>query len=134
MKSNKKTEVEGPNTPTSNIEDEEDDENENTTLQERDRGRAAGEFIHPVTVELVFDDGETIRHQWDGRSRWKKFIEIRPAKLVSAEVDPDNLLILDVDQLNNSIRLEKSAQPATKMITHLVFWLQNVLQLSAMVG
>ncbi len=93
-----------------------------------------GEFVHPVTVELVFDDGETLRHEWDGRSRWKKFVEIRPAKLVSAEVDPDNLLILDVDQLNNSIRLEKAHRPAAKMITHLVFWLQNVFQLTAMVG
>ena len=93
-----------------------------------------GEFMHPVNIELVFDDGETVRHRWDGRSRWKKYIEIRPSKLVSAEVDPDQLLFLDVDQLNNSIRLETSVQPVTKMITHLIFWLQNVLQLTAMVG
>jgi hypothetical protein len=93
-----------------------------------------GEFIHPVTVELVFDDGETIRHQWDGRSRWKKYVEVRPEKLVSAEVDPDHLLTLDVDPLNNSKRLEHNRKPAAKMITHLIFWLQNVLNLTSMVG
>ena len=89
-----------------------------------------GEFVHPVTVELVFDDGEVLRHEWDGRSRWKKYVEIRPAKLVSAEVDPDNLMILDVDPLNNSRRLEADRRSAAKMITHLVFWLQNIFQLT----
>ncbi|MEJ2189816.1 MAG: M1 family metallopeptidase, partial [Acidobacteriota bacterium] len=93
-----------------------------------------GDFIHPVTVELVFDDGETFRYQWDGRSRWQKIVEVRPAKLVSAEVDPDHLMELDVDPLNNSIRLEKDRRPAAQMIDSLVFWLQNVFQLTSMVG
>jgi len=93
-----------------------------------------GEFIHPVTIEFVFEDGEAIRHDLDGRSRWKKYVEVRQAKLVSAEVDPDHLLALDVDPLNNSIRLKKNRKPAAKMITHLVFWLQNLFQLTSMVG
>ncbi len=93
-----------------------------------------GEFVHPVTVELVFDDGEKLRYEWDGRSRWKKYVEIRPAKLVSAEVDPEHHMMLDVDQLNNSIRLEKDQKPAAKMVAHFVFWIQNLLQLTAMVG
>jgi hypothetical protein len=93
-----------------------------------------GQFVHPVTVELVFEDGENMRHQWDGRARWKKYVVIRPAKLVSAEIDPDHLLALDIDPLNNSRRLEKNRKPAAKMITHLVFWLQNLFQLTSMVG
>jgi len=93
-----------------------------------------GDFIHPVKVELVFDDGETLRYQWDGRSRWQKIVEVRPAKLVSAEVDPDHLMELDVDPLNNSIRLEKDRRPAAGMIDSMVFWLQNVFQLTSMVG
>ena len=93
-----------------------------------------GEFIHPVTIEFVFEDGESVRYEWDGRSRWKKYVEVRQAKLVSAEVDPDHLLALDVDPLNNSIRLKKNRKPAAKMITHLVFWLQNLFQLTSMVG
>jgi hypothetical protein len=93
-----------------------------------------GDFIHPVTVELVFDDGEIFRYQWDGRSRWQKIVEVRRAKLVSAEVDPDNLMVLDVDPLNNSIRLETDRRPAAQMIDSLVFWLQNVFQLTSMVG
>jgi hypothetical protein len=93
-----------------------------------------GEFIHPVTVALVFEDGETVRHQWDGRSRWKKYVEIRDSKLMTAVIDPDHRLVLDVDPLNNSIRIERDSKATAKMVTHLVFWLQNVLQLTSLVG
>jgi len=93
-----------------------------------------GDFVHPVTVELVYEDGEKIRHHWDGQDRWVRYREIRPAKLVSAEVDPDHLLILDVDRLNNSRRLEPNRLPAAKMAGHLVFWLQNLFELLSIVG
>jgi hypothetical protein len=43
-------------------------------------------------------------------------------------------MVLDVDQLNNSIRLDKDQKPAAKMVTHLIFWLQNAFQLTSMVG
>jgi hypothetical protein len=112
--------------------DDDDDENElyrTEVIVER-----RGEFIHPVTVELVFADGERQRHQWDGSSRWVRYLETRSAKLVSAEVDPDHLMVLDIDPLNNSIRLETDKAPATKMVAHLVFWLQNLFELTAMVG
>lgn len=118
--------------------DEDDDNDDSDDEEEFYRTEVVverrGEFIHPVTIEFVFEDGESVRHEWDGRTRWKKYLEIRQAKLVSAEVDPDHLLALDVDRLNNSIRLKKNRKPAAKMITHLVFWLQNVFQLTSMVG
>jgi len=111
----------------------ETDDNENMYRSEVFVERK-GEFIHPVTVELRFEDGETLRYQWDGRSRWKKYVEIRPSKLCTAVVDPDNLLALDVDPINNSYRLEREKASVAKMVTHAVFWLQNILQLTAMVG
>jgi hypothetical protein len=111
-------------------EDSSDDERYRTEVVVERRG----EFIHPVTVELVFENGESVRYPWDGRARWKKFTEVRSSKLVSAEVDPDDLLALDVDQLNDSIRLENDGRPTAKMISHLVFWLQNLFQMAAAVG
>ncbi len=111
-------------------EDEADEESYRTEVIVERRG----EFIHPVTVELVFEDGERTRHEWDGASRWIRYVETRPSKLVSAEVDPDHLLDLDIDPLNNSIRLESAEAPASKMVAHLVFWLQNLFELTAIVG
>ncbi len=94
----------------------------------------AGEFVHPVTIELVFDDGERVRRLWNGRSRWYRIVEERPAKLVSAEVDPDHVMVLDVDPLNNSRRLEQNRGPAAKVLTHMLFWLQNLFELTAFAG
>ena len=93
-----------------------------------------GEFIHPVTIELVFDDGERIRHEWNGRSRWFRIVDERPAKLVSAEVDPDHVMVLDVDPLNNSRRLEPNRGPTAKVLVHMLFWLQNLFELTSFAG
>jgi hypothetical protein len=93
-----------------------------------------GEFVHPVTVELVFADGETLRREWDGRDRWLRIVEERPAKLVSVEVDPERLMVLDVDPLNNSRRLEPDRRPAAKILVHMMFWLQNLFELTSIVG
>ncbi len=93
-----------------------------------------GEFKHPVTIELVFDDDERIRHQWDGQDKWTKILEIRPAKLLWAEVDPDHLMVLDVDPLNNSYRLEHDSTPARKILVNLSFWFQNFFELTSILG
>lgn len=110
------------------------DDDEDTAYRTEVTVERRGELVHPVTVELVFDDGETMRCQWDGRSRWTKYVEVRPARLVSAEVDPDHVLALDVDPLNNSIRLDMDHRPALKMVAHLVFWLQNLFDLTSTLG
>lgn len=93
-----------------------------------------GEFRHPVTVDLVFDDDERIRHEWDGRSRWIEIVETRPAKLLWAEVDPDHRMVLDVDPLNNSYRLKSDRAPAAKVQAALLFLFQNIFHLTGMLG
>ena len=50
-----------------------------------------GDFVLPVTVEIVFDDGTRLRDHWDGVDRWKKLSYVRNAKVVSAEIDPDHV-------------------------------------------
>ena len=112
----------------------EDQEDENEFYRSEVVVERRGGFVHPVTIELVFEDGERLRHEWDGDSRWIKYVEIRPSKLLSAEVDPDHIMTLDVNPLNNSIRLECDSTPAVKMLTHIVFWLQNLFELTAIVG
>jgi hypothetical protein len=114
--------------------DDGDSDDEDTLYRTEVFVERRGEFVHPVTVELIFEDGESLRYEWDGRSRWKKYVEIRSSKLCTAIVDPDNLMTLDVDPLNNSCRLNKNKKPAVKMLSHLVFWLQNIFQMTAMVG
>ncbi len=90
--------------------------------------RRVGEGVFPVEVLLVFEDGETVRREWDGRYRWTLLVEERPAKLEYAVVDPERVLALDLDYTNNSRRLESKATfPAIKWAARWLLWLQDLL-------
>jgi len=77
--------------------------------------RRKGDFVLPVTVEVIFDDGTKLRDHWDGIDRWTKLTYVRNAKVISAEIDPDHAILLDVDFYNNSYTTEANTVPAGKM-------------------
>lgn len=89
--------------------------------------RRLGDFTFPVEVEAVFENGEIIRETWDGEELWKKFRYIRPARLVSAAVDPDNKLVLDINFTNNSRAIEKRPLGINKISMRWLFWTQFLL-------
>ncbi len=90
--------------------------------------RRVGEGRFPVDVLMVFEDGSELRRQWDGRYRWTRLIEEHPAPLVYAEVDPDRVLLLDVDFSNNSRRREPDNRlAAVKWASKWMIWLQDAL-------
>jgi len=74
-----------------------------------------GNFILPVTAEIVFDDGTRVREHWNGIDRWTKFTYTRNARVVSAEVDPDHTVLLDTDLYNNSYTMKSNDIPARKI-------------------
>lgn len=81
-----------------------------------------GDFIFPVTLEVKFDNGEVVREQWDGRDRWKRFTWQKKAKIVSAQVDPDDAVLLDIDQFNNSYIVGGNSRATAKIATY-VMWI-----------
>ncbi len=90
--------------------------------------RRQGDGIFPVEVLVVFDDGETVREQWDGREPWQLFTYERTAGAVRVEVDPDRVLLLDLDYANNSWTAAPRAGPAaTKWMLRWMIWLQDLL-------
>ena len=90
--------------------------------------RRYGGGVFPIDVLLVFDDGSEVRRRWDGRARWQRFVEERPAKLRYAEVDPDRVLLLDLSPTNNSRRLEANNRfPTIKWSLKWMAWLQDFL-------
>ncbi|HWR34408.1 MAG TPA: M1 family metallopeptidase [Clostridia bacterium] len=78
-----------------------------------------GTFQFPVLLEVKFDNGETLREQWDGNDRWHKFSWEKKAKIVSAEIDPDHQVLLDKDEFNNSY-VVKADRAATQKLT--AYW------------
>jgi hypothetical protein len=90
--------------------------------------RRYGEGIFPVEIFVRFEDGEEIKETWDGRSRWAQFTYERQARAVSAAVDPERVLLLDINYTNNSRTLRpEGRRAATKWSSKWLVWLQDAL-------
>jgi hypothetical protein len=79
-----------------------------------------GDFIFPVTVEMKFDDGSTVRENWDGVDRWTRYTYVKKAQLVSAEIDPQHQIWLDRDFLNNSYVVASHGAASLKISSYWV--------------
>jgi hypothetical protein len=93
-----------------------------------------GEIKLPTSVLVHFDNGQEVREQWDGQSRWVEFKYRRPEKILWATVDPDTVLVIDINWMNNSKTTEPPTAPIWKYTLKFLFWLQNAFQLAAIVG
>jgi hypothetical protein len=90
--------------------------------------RRLGEGIFPVDVRVLFENGEEQRWKWDGKDRWKYFQIDKPVRAVSAQVDPERVLLLDVNVTNNSATLAPSGPAAArKWSLAWLIWLQDHL-------
>jgi hypothetical protein len=90
--------------------------------------RRYGEAIFPVDVLVTFENGERITERWQGVDRWKLYTVERPSRAVSAQVDPNRVLLLDVNYTNNSKTLRPAGgRAATKWSLHWMVWLQDCL-------
>jgi hypothetical protein len=91
--------------------------------------RRLGEGIFPVSVRVRLDDGQERRWNWDGKDRWKAFEVTERSRIVSAEVDPEGILLLDINRTNNSASSRPAAAhaAATKWSLAWLIWLQDHL-------
>jgi hypothetical protein len=104
------------------------------STREQDRYRTTvvvrryGEAVFPVDVVVSFRNGEQIAERWDGVDRWKAYTYERPSQAVSAVVDPNRVLLLDVNATNNSRTLSpQGPRAATKWAATWMVWLQDCL-------
>ena len=89
--------------------------------------RRLGEAVFPVDVVVRYDDGGEQRWKWDGRDRWKSF-DLERTSPVSAEVDPERVLLLDINRTNNSWSATPAARAAArKWSLAWLIWLQDHL-------
>ena len=90
--------------------------------------RRNGSSQFPVDVLVTFSDGHQERERWDGQARWLTLNYDRPARAVSAQIDPERVLLLDTNFTNNSRTLEPTAErAATKWSLRWMVWLQDLL-------
>jgi hypothetical protein len=93
--------------------------------------RRRGDFVLPITAEILFDDGTRMRERWDGADRWTRFTYTRNAKVLSVELDPDHAVPLDRDLFNNSFTTRANPVPARKLTSIWAILQQFAAQLAA---
>ena len=85
--------------------------------------------VFPVDVQVRFENGEEVRWHWTGEERWKAYEVEKPVRAISAQVDPEHVLLLDRNYTNNSATLtsETAGRAAGKWSLTWLLWLQDHL-------
>jgi len=81
-----------------------------------------------VTLLVTFADGQRVIDRWDGRDARKTFRYSSPSRAVSATIDPDRTLVLDLHQMNNSRTIAPmNGAIATRWSARWMVWLEDLL-------
>ena len=96
--------------------------------------RRYGDGVFPVDIVVEFADGHRKRREWNGRSQWTMLKFEHATHATSAVVDPNRILLLDVNYTNNSRTTTPRANAAaTKWTLTWIVWLQDLLMTSAFI-
>ncbi|MFB9242312.1 M1 family metallopeptidase [Massilia antarctica] len=85
------------------------------------------------TVLVKFADGSSETAVWDDQQRWRTFSWVKPARAVSAELDPQRLHYLDTSKLDDSRTLEPSGRAARRWAGDLAAFFNILFSLIATV-
>ena len=88
-----------------------------------------GEVKFPVEVAIRFADGTKLDTVWDGQARWTKLTFVNHSPAVSAAVDPEHKILLDVNITNNTRQARTNPWGAIRWASKWFFWMQNLLQI-----
>jgi hypothetical protein len=73
-----------------------------------------------------------VKEHWDGQERRAVYVYERPARATIAQVDPDRVLLLDVNYTNNSRTLApRTPQASLKWSLKWMTWLQDLMLMYA---
>ena len=89
--------------------------------------RRLGTIAFPVEILLHYEGGGRERVTWDGQGTWKELTRRGPHQLLSAEIDPEHRITLEVSRLNSARRVVPSARVAAAWSARWMFWVQNLL-------
>jgi hypothetical protein len=80
-----------------------------------------------VEALVRFADGTSETRTWDGQARWTRLEFVKPAKAVSAQIDPRGVWLIDENLANNSRSTDGLRRNVAKLMTQLLFSVQCVL-------
>jgi hypothetical protein len=81
-----------------------------------------------VELRVQFTDRQSVSARWDGRSESRTFEFESAVPAQSAHLDPDRVLVLDENYLDNTVRLEsRTGVPVLKWVAYWLVWLQGAM-------
>ena len=80
-----------------------------------------------MEILLRYEGRGPERVTWDGQGTWKELTRRGPHRLLSAEIDPEHRITLEVSRLNSARRAVPSARVAAAWSARWMFWVQNLL-------
>jgi hypothetical protein len=87
----------------------------------------------PQTLVVKFADGSSETVRWDAAEKWHKFSWVKPAKAVSAELDPQHLYYLDASKLDDSRTIKADGSASRRWASDFAAVVQLFLSLIATV-
>jgi hypothetical protein len=82
-----------------------------------------------LELKVIFEDGSEEVRLWRGRERWKRFRFERTSKVSFAQIDPENVWLIDSDLANNSLLRKPARGGIWKVTSQILFFVQNFMQL-----
>jgi hypothetical protein len=89
--------------------------------------RRVGTVTLPVDIVLRYEGRGPERVTWDGQGTWKGLTRTGPHRLLSAHIDPEHRVTLEVSRVNSARRTDPSARVAGTWSARWMFWVQNLL-------
>jgi hypothetical protein len=81
-----------------------------------------------IELRVAFENAAHAAAQWDGRAESKTFRFVGPSRAIGAELDPERLVVLDENYLNNAIvEPRRTNAPVRKWMARWLVWAQNAL-------
>ncbi|MCS0597612.1 M1 family metallopeptidase [Massilia agri] len=87
----------------------------------------------PQTLVVRFADGSSETVAWQGDEKWRTFSWVKPAKAVSAELDPRRSHYLDVNKLDDSRTLVADRSASTRWASDAMAFVQLLFSFIATV-
>ena len=95
-----------------------------TTVELRRRGAAV-----PETLLVKFADGSSETASWNDDQQWARFSWTKPVRVISAEIDPTHMQLLDADKFNDGRSMTASHRASLRLAGDLAAWFQTILAL-----
>jgi hypothetical protein len=92
------------------------------------RGSPAISGPAALTLRVAFENGTQVDVRWDGRDESRRFRFQGPSPAMAADLDPDRVVAIDQNFLNNSVvRPVATNVPVGKWMARWMVWMQNTV-------